>query len=284
MRPIVGGARRRGGVSAVSVIPFFEDYFFGGSANPGNGFSYSNEEGAIGNSTVVSSGASGAVVDVGFTHSLQTTFPATARPGQTGNRQINFSLGRACDEFWLEWRVHIPSNYTHRNNYDPGPPLVPYSDNNKFLTLWGGTYSSGWHQPMCELNTDGATSDTPSDGKSYVRPVMRYSTNGVLTDIPGGGQVLIGSGAPMTLGAWHTVRFYTKKETTQGAADGAWKLWVNGSVVASFTGLNMGASDVTKFSRGVEKGYLLGFSNSGFTADTTFHTQWIRCYDSNPGW
>jgi hypothetical protein len=264
-------------------LPFFEDSFAGGTTNPANGFTYSNELGGLDSTTVVAAGG-GNQVDSGFTHSLQTTFPGVARPGQTGSRQINFSLGRECDEFWMEWRVHIPSNYTHRNNYDPGPPVVPYTDNNKFITLYADTYSAGWHQPMCELNTDGATSDNPSDGRSYVRSVMRYATDGVLTDIPGGGQVLIGSGAPMTPGAWHTVRFYTKKETTRGALDGVWTLWVNGSVVTNLTGLAMGTNDGAKFPRGVEKGYLLGFANSGFTDATTFHTQWIKCYDTNPGW
>lgn len=293
MRPTVSGARRRIGSGDGGVQPFFHDSFAGGQVNPANGFTYSNALGGLDNTSVAAAGA-GVQVDTGYTHSLRTTFAASARPGQSGNRQINFSLGRECDEFWLEWRVHIPSNYAHRNNYDPGPPYVAYTDNNKFITLWGGAYSAGWHQPMCELDTDGTIGANESNGKSYVRAMMRYTTDttrdfelvpaGTLTDIEGDGQLLTGAGGPLTPGSWHTVRFYTRKESVQGVRDGIWKLWVNGTVVANLTGLAMGASDTAKFSRGVEYGYLLGYANSGFAEDTTFHTQWIKCYDTNPGW
>ena len=288
---LLGGTKVVAGGSLVQ--PFFEDYFAGGVTNPANGFTYSNELGGLDNTTVVAAGGSNEV-DAGYTHSLRTTFPSSVRPGQTGNRQINFSLGRECDEFWLEWRVHIPSNYAHRNNYDPGPPYGAVTDNNKFITLYADTYSAGWHQPMCELETDGTIGANESDNKSYVKAMMRYSTDttrdfelvaaGTLTTIEGDNQLLIGSGAPLTPGSWHTVRFHTRKESVQGARDGVWRLWVNGTLVTSLTGLAMGASNGAKFSRGVEKGYLLGYANSGFTNATTFHTQWIKCYDTNPGW
>lgn len=268
-----------------AVTPFFEDSFTGGQVNPSNGFTYSNDRGALTNCTVVA--AATGEVEAGFTHSLRTRYGAQAIGLNASNGQINFSLGRSCNEIAIEWRVHIPSNYTHRNNYNPGPPVAPISDNNKFIHLWATSYSNGYHQPNLELNTNGATLDNPSDGKSYTRPVMRYSSGskaGQLTDIPGGGTLLIGESAPMVPGTWNTVRFYAKKETVQGAADGIWKLWVNGTIIHNFTGLAMGASDPTKFADDINYGYLLGAANSGFTNQTDFHTQWIKFYDTNPGW
>ena len=266
----------------VGVQPFFEDTFSNGQTNPANGFIYSNDRGGLTNSTIVAVGDANAQVEDGFTHSLRTKYNAQALGLQSGNGQINFSLGRSCNPLWFEWRVHIPSNYVHRNNYSP--PSTPMSDNNKFWIFWATSYSNGYQQVGLETVTDGTTGTGTSNGKSYTRPLMRYSTNGSYTDIPGGGTAFIGTGEEMIPGTWNTVRGYFKKETTQGAGDGEWKYWINGTILHSFTGLNMGATDSAKFADNVNYGYLLGAANSGFTDETLFHTQWIKFYDTDPGW
>jgi hypothetical protein len=276
---------------ASGASPFFEDSFAGGATNPSGGFTYSNSLGGLEYSAIVAVGDSGAQVKGGYTHSLRTRYLAQAIGLQGGNGQVNFTLGRECDSLWLEWEVYVPSNYTHRNNYTPaGPPVDPLTDNNKFIHLWGNSYSSGYHQPNVELNNNGVTLDNPSDGKSYVLAKMRYSADqgsgfaGLNMEIDSGNPVLVGASSPMVPGTWNTVRYYTKKETTLGAADGVWKLWVNGSVVLNLTGLKMGASDPAKYATGCEYGYFLGAANSGFTEQTDFFTQWVKFYDTNPGW
>lgn len=276
-----GRLRRVKAPSVTAVAPFFEDSFAGGVANPANGVTYSNELGALDNCTVVAAGAPGAQVESGYTHSLRSTFGPNAL-GAEDSAQINFTLGRDCNPFWFEWRVHIPSNYVHRNNYSP--PSTPMADNNKFWMFWATSYSNGYQQVALETTTDGTTGTGTSNGKSYTRPLMRYSTDGVYTDIPGGNTAFIGSGEEMVPGTWNTVRGYVKKETTKGAGDGEWKCWINGTLLHSFTGLNMGATDAGKFADDIDRGYFLGYSNSGYTDETLFHTQWIKFYDTNPGW
>jgi hypothetical protein len=283
VRPTVSGSRRRvaSGGGGGAVQPFFADDFAGGQTNPANGFTFSNDRGALTNCTIVASGSPGAQVEAGYTHSLRSTFAGGAL-GTKSQAQINFSFGRRCDPLWFEWRVHIPSNYVHRNNYTP--PSTGESDNNKFWMLWATLYSGGYHQAGLDTNPDVTAGTGTSNGKSYSRPLMRYSTNGVYTDIPGGGAPLIGAGELMVPGTWNTVRGYVKKETTQGAGDGEWTCWINGTVLHHFTGLTMGAQDAAKFADNFDQGYFLGYSNSGFTDQTVFHTQWVKFYDQNPGW
>lgn len=273
----------RGKAQASGVQPFFEDTFAGGQLNPTSDFVYSNDEGAINGFTVVASGATGAVVQDGYTHSLQGTYIAKPLGEPNGSPQLNFSWTTELDELWFEWVVHFPSTYVHRNNYTP--PSTPLVDNNKFWIFWGGAYSMGSVQVGCELLTDGTGGTGTSNGKSYSRPLARRSTDGLYIEIAGiGNNVVIGSGAPCVPGTWNTIRGYMKKESSLGAADGAYTQWINGVRTEHATGVRIGASDPAKVATGFHRGYFLGFANSGFTDDTVIHTQRIAFYDTDPGW
>lgn len=258
-----------------SVEPFFTDDFTNGQVNPSNGVTYSNTEGGLKRTSVVAASGEGLADTDGASWLLKTTYlPYTEL---SPNGQVNMSLGRDCNELWVEWRYFCPSNYAHRND--------PSVDNNKWVMAWNEPYSSGTHQVACELERG------TLPVHSIIRPLMRFSANqngataGVYTRIQAGiSDPIIGGTGPITPGTWNTIRWYTRKASALGTADGIWRLWVNGVVLKQFTGLHMGSNDPLKFTGGLNAVYFFGTANSGYEETTTFYTRRITFYDSDPGW
>lgn len=285
MTPIVtsisgNGSRLRGKVRAPQIVtasPFFIDEFAGGAVNPSNGVVYSNSRGGLDQSEVVQASTEGLPSTDGATWLLRTRYLAQPLGSSGGNGQINLSLGRECNELWVEWRYFCPSNYVHRDNTGP--------DNNKYVIAWKEPYSSGTHQVGCELERGTAPVD------SIIRPLMRFSQDqsgalaGNYTRIePGVNTPLVGSSGPVVAGTWNTMRWYTRKASALGVADGIWRMWINGVMIQEFTGLHMGSSNPAEFAGGLDALYILGAANSGYENDTTFYTRRIALYDTNPGW
>jgi Flp pilus assembly pilin Flp len=280
MRQNVANGKRAtlgGNQNSSGGLPFFEDSFAGGQVNPSNGVTYSTAEGGLDQSEVVAASGEGLSDTDGATWLLRTRYLATALGESGGNGQVNLSLGRECNEFWVEWRYFCPANYAHRNDIG--------TDNNKFIIAYKTPYSSGTHQVGCELELGTAPVI------SIIRPMMRFTTNqngataGTYTRIEAGvTTAIVGASNPIVPGTWNTIRWYTRKSSTLGTADGIWRMWVNGTLLREFTGLHMGASDPAKFAGGLDAVYLFGVANSGYDNDTTFYTRYIKFYDTNPGW
>lgn len=278
---------RRGGegvVSPPSVAPFFMDDFSNGQVNPANGFVYSNDRGTLDQSEVVAVAGEGLNSTDGATYALRTRYPGQPLGSQGANGQVNFSLGRALTEVWLEWRFYIPANYIHRDQ-PPGE-----TENNKFMTLWGGVYSTGAGvSSLCELTRT-------SQGHSATRPMIRHSgptvyrptvTAGDLTNVFPGTEpdvVLISPTGPVVPGRWSTVRWYNKRETSSLAYDGIWRMWVDGVKIRDITGLPHGIEPGSGAVDLFTQGYLWGASNSNFDEPTNFYIRYHKWYDTDPGW
>jgi hypothetical protein len=276
-------ARRRGVIGVGGVVtPFFQDDFSNGQVNPAGGFVYSNSRGTLDQSEVVAVAGEGLASTDGATYVLRTRYPGQPPDGQGANGQVNFALGRSLPEVWMEWRFYIPTNYIHRDQ-------PTETENNKFMTLWGGGYSAGTVTAMCELTRGPA-------GESDTRPMIRHSgptiyrptvTAGQLTNILLSTEprvVLISPTGPVIPGTWNTVRFYTKRETSSLAYDGIWRMWVNGVKIRDFTGLPHGVAPGSGNVVDFDSGYFWGASNSNFDDPTNFYIRYHRWYDTDPGW
>jgi hypothetical protein len=100
--------------------PFFSDDFAGAQRNNANGFTWSSAGGRV---TVVT-------FDGG--NCLRFRYGPDAS-GSDSSAEQRFNMGQDLSEVWIEYNLHIPSNFALRND-SPA--------NNKFLSLWPTNYSS----------------------------------------------------------------------------------------------------------------------------------------------
>jgi hypothetical protein len=82
-------------------------------------------------------------------------------------------------------------------------------------------------------------------------------------------------------GRWVQFRFHAKAGTVAGK-DGQYQVWKDGMLIA-----DLPADWVTAEGEGYDyyrKGYLFGWSNSGFDEETVFYLDEFKYYASDPGW
>jgi hypothetical protein len=108
-----------------------------------------------------------------------------------------------------------------------------------------------------------------------------------ITDIPTDANnqtPLIGGSGPIAVGGWTRIRAAVKGSSAFGVSDGFYKVWAGNTLytdVSAYPLHNYEASPADVLFR---NGYLMGFSNTGFTSQTDFHLRGIKFYDTNPGW
>lgn len=204
------------------------------------------------------------------THSLRFVFGPNDDTSDAWS-EARFFVGQPLTEIWLEWYIYYPSGteglgsatYAHRSVGGP--------TNNKFLRLWGGTYSSGNKHGM---------SGRPGLN-SITRLFGEWKPNG--TDMsfhPNLGTPsaeLIGAS---DLGQWHRFRWHSAMATSGSAEDGVMELWWDDSKVGSSMRLDIFDTNQNF----VDAGYLLGWANSGFSSLTYIWIDDFRVFTSNPGW
>lgn len=190
--------------------------------------------------------------------------------GADSSAQLTFSFGKDLSEVWLEYDWFIPANYYHRNSSG--------TDNNKLLQL---SYNSSAFQALT------VEADDPSGGTSSLKRTMSAS------DFPGGGNNwptveddpyrpnFIGPGSSYTVktGQWNQMRFHLRL-SPDGVQAGVWEIWVNGVLYKSFPWVFW--SDT--YGGIINGGYLMGWSNSGYSSETLFRVDNFVVYETDPGW
>ncbi len=156
--------------------------------------------------------------------------------------ELRFDLGAAHPELWTSFELFIPDNYVHRD--------ADSSDNNKLFRLWGDVYGD---------KEKVGFSMWPTDGLSGTRGDWN-----VLTGTGPKGEGYSDFVAAEDLGKWMSLVIHTRAATPSTL--GTLELWKNGELIIS----NVDALD--NYTDGetlaYQRGYLLGWSNSGFTEDT----------------
>ncbi|MES9944512.1 MAG: immunoglobulin-like domain-containing protein [Candidatus Thiodiazotropha sp.] len=193
--------------------------------------------------------ASNTVMSFEFTGNADLAGDAQAQQG--------FGLGSNQQELWFSYRLFVPENYHHRDAIS--------SDNNEaFFTIWGGDYSGS--------NVHSRTEFWPQDDGTSVFSFAyqrhnQTDTTHYFTDSDGRTQITGIEAADY--GQWMDVVVQIKV-SDKGATNGAFNIWKNGALLASWRDLDNSSADGIE-DNGYTDGYLLGWSNSGFTETTTFY-------------
>jgi len=248
-------------------LAFFEDSFDNGQHGSANGFSWSRP----GRVTVSDERA--------YSGRYALRFPFGPNdPGKDASAEQRFDIGRYMSELAVEYMLYVPLNYRHR---DDRPA------NNKLIMLWRDVYSDmlgGTWQFGVEFQR---RDDRSSNARVMAR---RWDLNSITDNgpwpegTPSRNFPLIGDEGPLKIGAWNRVRIYAKTASSYGTADGILKLWVNDALLFStstgrFSNYYALPADVA-----LRRGYLMGWSNSGYSELTVFYIDDFRLFSGNPGW
>lgn len=249
--------RRRGGGAPAGATPFFSDNFAGGQRNPANGFTWG--------------GTSSRVAPVSFDGSdcLRFRYGPDA-VGVDSSAEQRFSMGRNLTELWIEYDLHIPSNFSLRDD----PPA-----NNKFLALWTADYSTdGQLNAVLEYERNGTDS-------SLARSVAISESHAAGLASNAGDRVFSSSFiSAAKRNQWFTVRVHFRVASGTGQTNGVFEVMMGSELVWRSRSDYVWYPTNGAGSAYIANGYLLGYANSGFTDQTDFHLRTIKFYDQNPGW
>lgn len=257
-----------GGGAPVGSGLFFSDSFAGGVKTNDNGFTW--------NSTTSRVTVSATNPRAGQTHSLHFRFGPDA-DGSDSSAEQRFNMGQDLTHLWLEYWLYVPAGYVHRDSSGP--------DNNKFLALWRDTYSDvggGTWRIFWEMNR--GTSDTSTCRFMSSRWDLNSATDTGL-GFTANGNTIIGTGAPCEPGSWTQVRLELAPASDYGVSDGIIRIWFDGVLFGEQTNAKMwNYVDGSPVDCVLKNGYFLGWSNSGFLAETILQISEVKFYNADPSW
>ncbi len=238
--------------------PFFSDDFAGTQRNPADGFTYST------------TGSRVSVVSFGGFNAMRFRYGPDAT-GADSSAEQRFTMGRDLTELWVEYDLYVPSNFVHRTQASGGT-------NNKFFRVWGDVYASA-NKVGASTRYDASFSpDNSGLGFEY-----NYKTwpDGTLGEGPDGfTSGLVEFGDAMK-GTWTNVRMHYRMVSATDADDALMELWLGGTKVLTFDNVPQKYDTAKPY---WNNGYLMGWANSGYLAETDFHLKALKFYDTDPGW
>lgn len=172
-------------------------------------------------------------------------------------KELEFSLGAQYSEIWIKYDIFIPSNYVHRTGG---------AENNKLMYLYNAATTAG---STCYFGFE----SWPDGSGSYVPLHLKYDGTDYGHDHPGNnyfGQTSDPFPFVVTasdLNKWMTLVFHLKYSTSAVASDGVAEVWKNGTKEMEYLTLDNYSTTNNYFDRG----YILGWANSGFANDTTLY-------------
>lgn len=254
---------------AATVDPLVSDSFEGSTAGNAptsvTGLTWSNGGAAVRVSdTIARTGSK----SLRFRFGPDPDYP-TADSDSTAEQR--FEVLSPVAEVWVEFWVYLGSGanpYVHRTQTGEGV-------NNKLLRLWfdDGTEDSGYRYTDSKMGL----SSLPDAGGTRVFPEFKAAEeDGSITSWTGA-QYSVGVIAPAT---WTRVRVHAKLPTDT-SGDGVFEacLGDDWSARKSFTSVYGYTADCV-----FDRGYLMGWANSGFTAETDINVDDVKIYDESPGW
>lgn len=245
-----------------ATTSFFSDNFDSGSKVSANGFTWSS----AGSRVTVSPERA-----FSGTHALRFRFGPDTVGGDSGAEQ-RFDMGRYLNEYWVEYMLFVPANFVHR---------ADSPNNNKFFMTWRDTYSDvaggTWRVGYEYQGT--SSSLRPMSSRWDLNSWTSSGLNHPQSNAP-----FIGGAGPVRLGAWTRVRLQFKAASSRTASDGVMRMWINDSLYASKTDGRFHNYYAEPSDAVLRKGYFLGWSNSGFSAETVFFIDDVRFYDADPRW
>ncbi|APR76855.1 Hypothetical protein A7982_02202 [Minicystis rosea] len=250
-----------GGAPAADGLIFFDDFEGGDLNHSTNGFAWADTAYAHVTTNHPKDG----------THALEFDYGS----GDESWSEVRFDIGQNLTEVWIGYDIFIPSNYFHR---DTNPTSGnEWGGGEKEFVLYADDYSEANPTLILGRNFKRHDGNWVNDGSSWMNSSFRYiDPDGVQQWYqmwPDGTPVLIDT--KTDLGTWQKRILHVKMPTGPSSNDGVVEYWTvpaSGPVRkcidrhdGSFYGANDGASQ-----NYVNKGYVLGYANSGFAEDTVF--------------
>jgi hypothetical protein len=230
-----------------------------------------------------------AVKRPGKSHALQITYPNS---GTDSNREPNFNLGQRMggegQTLWIEFWLRVSGNY------------APNAGTKKLFQMWNTFYTTSatiglsWMPQadggvLLQQAISGSGVDQAGfDGVNYYTGVT-FTPN---KTYPAGPQYLFktaasGVSAMMALDTWHQIRVKVKWASSFLATDGRFQVFVDGTLFQDSGNCNIHNNAwerTTGQPIGLQSGYIMGYANNGFTANTSFFWSDFSVSTINPGW
>ncbi|MFW6090069.1 MAG: hypothetical protein ACODAB_09970 [Gemmatimonadota bacterium] len=250
------------------VAPFFaDDFATGDTSRSEGGFSWSRSSFPVSSS-----------FGHGDDHALRFSFGPDAS-GEDSSAELRFRLGHELQELWIELHIYYPdgtegigsARYVHRDDVS--------SDNNKFIRLWQGDYSGA--RPKLGASTRPSPEEL-GDGDSH----LHNELNPIGSSMGGhgsGAAPWVTDADPDTCrrGEWARVRMHFRVADV-GMDNGVSEWWIDDTQVYSRHDLSSAAA--SEADNHIDRGYLLGWANSGFAEETHIFIDDVRFFDVDPGW
>ncbi len=183
--------------------------------------------------------------------------------GADSDAELKILFGHPMTEFSLRYFLYLPSNFVHRSD--------GVSNNKGICQLWSGAYGAVasnqfigfeyWPDSAIGSGAGGSVlasrkgRDGVDLGNYYGPPDTAYSSMFRATDV----------------GKWHQFRVYVKLASGPGMNDGiirAWRYVSDGSPSLEYEVTDWGYCTAGNY---IDQGYILGYSNSGFTDQTDIY-------------
>jgi uncharacterized protein YjdB len=241
----------------------FDGFESGDFSHTENGFNWGQ-----GVRTNVKMAADGFPIHSG-TYSMKFRHPADSE-GKDPWAEQRFDFGQVFTEVWIEYVLRFPSDYVHGGS--------AWGNNNKFFVLWdSGNYPGGGAGQISYFL------ETRSNGSGgshllFCQQDEDYQggCGGAMARNTAAEDFITGS----DLDSWITIRMHAKVATADGIHDGRFEMWKDGVKIFDYSDLEWYDPDVNGF----QKGYILGWANSGFPVSThTMLDRWT-VYVQDPGW
>ena len=182
---------------------------------------------------------------------------------EDGMSELRFYLPGPASELFISYDLYIPENYYHR---DTGYGSM---NNKSLFQLWSGNYGAvasnvfiGVEQWPTLPGSGEATGDS--------FPSIRMGSNGDDLGHTYGSRLDFGEGEHIMRvqdrGTWQNYSAYVKL-SDQDNANGIVEIYRNGELVVRKTNID----NYSQRGNFLDRGYLLGWSNSGYTEDTVFY-------------
>jgi hypothetical protein len=215
----------------------------------------------------------------GGTRSLRFAFSGTGAGGEATSEQ-RFSIETPLLEMLVEFDLYYPDG---SESYGGAAYTIRESsgNNNKFIRLWRGDKTDGNDGYSDHYFKTGAENRPGSGGIANIYPSYGVDGGGI------GPSGSTGTGPTFTtngfvtadmLGSWHKIWFYSKCATA--LEGGIIRVYKNEVLIGEVEDIDIypsgGASQ-----NGVDFGYLLGYANSGFSAQTLLFIDNVKIYGTS---
>lgn len=240
---------------------YFADNFDTGARSSGNGFTWGN----AGSDVTVSSTHA-----YSGRHSLRFRFGPDADGDDSSAEQrfaIAPSAASAPKEIWVEYMLRIPDNFVHRNSSGP--------DNNKLAAFWAENYNATTTETLVAIEFERRA----ENGSSFLR-ISSAKAEGYESRDPDDVQLAAGTVFDSSMrGKWVRIRMHIKAAHRGSIVD----VWRDNTLIGRLPA-DYSITNPAWSRNYIRNGYLLGWANSGYAAQTDFYIDDFRLYTRNPGW